>query len=90
VKKLLRDLWKREETKIVLVLAVALVLSAIFFGWGTGEYPYRSGGGKSGERPSGMILIGSFWQGGEDERSQNNFLQKSLLAIASGDWSLLS
>jgi hypothetical protein len=49
MKNLLQDLWNREETKIVLVLAVALALSALFFGWGTGEQPIQPGGKLKGE-----------------------------------------
>ena len=49
MKKLLRDLWDREETKIVLVLAVALVLSALLFVWGTGDQMIQPGGKLKGE-----------------------------------------
>jgi hypothetical protein len=49
MKNLLRDLWEREETKLILVLAVALALSALFFGWGTGEQTIQPGGKLKGE-----------------------------------------
>ena len=49
MKKLLRDLWDREETKIVLVLAVALVLSALLFCLGTGDHMIQPGGKLKGE-----------------------------------------
>jgi hypothetical protein len=49
MKNLLRDLWDREETKIVLVLAVALALSALFFYWSTGEQMVQPGGKLKGE-----------------------------------------
>jgi hypothetical protein len=49
MKNLLRDLWSREETRLILVLAVALALSALFFGWGTGEQMTQPGGKLKGE-----------------------------------------
>ena len=49
MKKLLRDLWDREETKIVLVLAVALVLSALLFCLGTGDQIIQPDGKLKGE-----------------------------------------
>ena len=45
-RNLLRDLWDREETRIVLVLAVALVLSALFFCWGS-RRTYDPAGGET-------------------------------------------
>jgi len=53
----LRDLWDREETRIVLLLAAALVLSALFFCWSGGEQMMQPGG-RLKVRPSGMIIIG--------------------------------
>ncbi len=47
-RNLLRDLWDREETKIVLVLAVALVLAALFFCWSSGDTDDPAGGETQG------------------------------------------
>ena len=49
MKNLLRDLWDKEETKIVLVLAVALALSALFFCWSGGDQMILPGGKLKGE-----------------------------------------
>jgi hypothetical protein len=49
VRKLLRDLWDKEETKIALVLAVALVLSALFFCWDKSDQLIQPGGKLKGE-----------------------------------------
>jgi hypothetical protein len=49
MKKLLRDLWDKEETKLVLVLAVALALAGLLFCWGTGEQMMQPGGKLKGE-----------------------------------------
>jgi len=49
MKKLLRDLWDKEATKLVLVLAVALAISALFFCWGTGDHLTQPGGKLKGE-----------------------------------------
>jgi hypothetical protein len=49
IKNLLRDLWAREETKIVLVLAAALALSALLFSWGSGDFMIQPGGKLKGE-----------------------------------------
>jgi hypothetical protein len=49
MKKLWRDLWDREETKIVIVLAVALGLSTLLFIWGTGDKMVQPGGKLKGE-----------------------------------------
>ncbi len=57
MKKLLRDLWDKEETIIVLVLAVALVLSALFFCWSGGDQMISPAGNSRGRR-FGMIIIG--------------------------------
>jgi hypothetical protein len=49
MKNLLRDLWYKEETKIVLVLAVALALSALFFCWSGSDQMIQPGGKLKGE-----------------------------------------
>jgi len=49
MKKFLRDLWHKEETKIVIVLALALGLSAFLFCWGTGDQMIQPGGKLKGE-----------------------------------------
>ena len=49
MKKLLRDLWDREETRIILVLVWALVLAAWFFCWSGGDEMVPSGGKLKGE-----------------------------------------
>lgn len=43
MKNLLRNLWDKEETKLIMVLAVALVLSALLFVWGTGDHMTQPG-----------------------------------------------
>jgi hypothetical protein len=45
----LRDLWDREETRIVFLLAAALVLSALFFCWSGGDQMIQPGGKLKGE-----------------------------------------
>jgi hypothetical protein len=49
MKKLLRDLWDKQETKIVLVLMVALALSALLYCWGSGDRLIQPGGKLKGE-----------------------------------------
>ncbi len=49
MKKLLRDLWDKEETKLVLTLVVALVISALLFCWGSGNHMIQPGGKLKGE-----------------------------------------
>ncbi len=49
MKNLLRDLWDKKETTIVLVLALALVLSALLFCWGSGDQMILPGGKLRGE-----------------------------------------
>jgi hypothetical protein len=49
MKKLWRGLWDREETKIVIVLAVGLVLSAFLFCLGSGDQMIQPGGKLKGE-----------------------------------------
>ena len=48
-KKPVAGLWDREETKIVLILAAALVLAALVFCWGSGEQLILPGGKLKGE-----------------------------------------
>ena len=57
MKNFLRDLWDKEETKIVLVLAVALALSALFFCWSGGDQMISPKGNSRGRR-FGMIITG--------------------------------
>jgi hypothetical protein len=45
----LRDLWDREETRIILVLVLALVLSALVFCWSSGDKMILPGGKLKGE-----------------------------------------
>lgn len=49
MKKFLQGLWDREETKLVLILVVALGLAALLFVWGSGDFMIQPGGKLKGE-----------------------------------------
>ncbi len=48
-KNLWRDLWENQEIRIVLILALALLLSALFFCWSGGDQMIQPGGKLKGE-----------------------------------------
>jgi hypothetical protein len=48
-KHLMRDLWNNEEIKIVVLLALALLLSALFFCWSGSDQMTLPGGKLKGE-----------------------------------------
>jgi hypothetical protein len=48
-KNLLRKLWDNQEFKIVVILAVAMVLSALFFCWSGSDRMIQPGGKLKGE-----------------------------------------
>jgi hypothetical protein len=49
MKNFLLDIWHKEETKIIMELAVALVLSAPLIVWTTGDQMIQPGGKLKGE-----------------------------------------
>jgi hypothetical protein len=48
-RNLVRELWDRQETRIILVLVAALALSALFFCWFGSDQMIQPGGKLKGE-----------------------------------------